>query len=82
MTLKQTIDDYKKQMADKVPPEAAEVMHRATEELQATIPNRKIPSVGDPLLPFSLPNSKGDMVSSATLRQSGPLVITFFRGMW
>ena len=82
MTLKQTNEDYKKQMASKVPPEVFEVMHRATEKLQATIPDRPIPAVGNPLPPFSLADSKGNMVSSATLLESGPLVMTFFRGAW
>ncbi|MEL7029388.1 MAG: peroxiredoxin-like family protein, partial [Pseudomonadota bacterium] len=38
--------------------------------------------VGDVLPAFSLPNQDGAAVSSAALLEKGPLVVSFFRGVW
>ena len=82
MTLKEKIDDYKKQSAGKASPEMVEIMQRSTAELQATVPERALPQVGAKLPEFSLLDSSGNKVTSAELLKSGPLVMTFFRGMW
>ena len=82
MTLKEKIDDYKKQSAGKASPEMVAVMQRSTADLQATVPERDLPQVGDALPEFSLLDSSGNKVTSADLLKSGPLVMTFFRGMW
>lgn len=82
MTLKEKIDQYKQQSAGKASPDMVAIMQRSTADLQATIADRPIPSVGDTLPEFSLPDSSGNNVTSTDLLQSGPLVISFFRGMW
>lgn len=82
MTLKEKIDQYKQQMAGKVAPEMVAVMQRSTADLQATVSTRNIPTVGSTLPEFTLPDSNGNAVSSTSLLASGPLVVTFFRGMW
>jgi peroxiredoxin len=40
------------------------------------------PREGDELIPFMLPDSVGQVVSSDTLLAKGPLVISFNRGSW
>lgn len=82
MTLKEKIDSYKQQSAGKASPEMVAIMKRSTAELQATVPTRNIPKVGSTLPEFNLLDSKGNEVSSKALLKSGPLVVTFFRGMW
>ncbi len=82
MTLKETIDQYKQQSAGKASPEMIAIMQRSTGELQASVEQRSIPAIGDTLPTFALPDSSGNEVSSAKLLESGPLVVTFFRGMW
>jgi peroxiredoxin len=37
---------------------------------------------GDPMPPFLLPNTAGQLVDSATLLSRGPLIVTFYRGGW
>jgi len=37
---------------------------------------------GAPMPGFLLPNAEGQLLSSAELLESGPLVVTFFRGEW
>ncbi len=82
MTLKEKIAEYKQQSAGKASPDMVAIMQRSTAELQATVASRAIPAVGDKLPSFTLPDSQGNMVSSDELLQSGPLVVSFFRGMW
>jgi len=38
--------------------------------------------VGAPIPEFTLPNARGEKVSSADLHSRGPLVMTFYRGVW
>ena len=38
--------------------------------------------VGDGIPVFSLPNTSGVSVSSTALLEAGPLIITFYRGIW
>src|SRR5262249_31077302 len=38
--------------------------------------------VGDEIPVFSLPNTSGVSVSSTALLEPGPLIITFYRGIW
>ncbi len=67
---------------DKVSPEMIGIIHRATEELgKSGIADRAI-NVGDRAPDFSLPNAEGNSVSSKDLLTKGPLVVTFYRGVW
>jgi len=38
--------------------------------------------VGDPLPDFLLPNAEGQLISSTQLLAGGPLVLSFYRGVW
>lgn len=82
MTLREKIAEYKKQSAGKASPEMVAIMQRSTADLQASVSSRVIPAVGESLPAFLLADSNGNDVSSAKLLESGPLVVTFFRGMW
>ena len=64
----------------KVPAEVLQVMHRANADLrgQADAAVAK----GTTLPAFTLPDQNGDHVSSADLLAKGPLVVSFFRGLW
>lgn len=42
----------------------------------------EVPRLGEIAPPFMLPDDKGNIVSSHTLLQRGPLIISFFRGDW
>jgi len=81
-TLKQRLDRIRESFSEKAPDEAKAVMHRATEELGASGILDRIPSVGDTLAPFELPDTEDNVVSSAELLAQGPLVLTFYRGLW
>jgi peroxiredoxin len=42
----------------------------------------RVIKVGAPIPEFTLPNARGEKVSSADLHSRGPLVMTFYRGVW
>ena len=57
-------------------------MHRATAELIASGAAEKALKVGDTAPAFALKDPDGNLVSSQELLAAGPLVITFYRGVW
>jgi thiol-disulfide isomerase/thioredoxin len=59
-----------------------QLMDRATAELDAQRLADHVPSVGDPAPMFTLPNATGRAVSLGQLLASGPVVLTFYRGLW
>ena len=65
-----------------VPPVVIETMHRATAELIASGAAAKALKAGDKAPAFTLNNPDGQPVSSADLLAGGPLVVSFYRGVW
>lgn len=59
-----------------------EPMHRATDELIASRAAERALKVGDVAPVFTLKDADGRPVSSADLLSKGPLVVTFYRGIW
>ncbi len=82
MSLYERLDRIRSGFEAKAPPEALAVMHRATADLQGSGILDRIPKAGAPLPPFSLPDIEGTPVSSTGLLAGGPLVVTFYRGVW
>ena len=39
-------------------------------------------AAGNDAVDFTLPNARGEQVSSEALRQQGPIVVSFYRGGW
>jgi peroxiredoxin len=62
--------------------EALDTMHRATAELIASAQAQRALKAGDRMPEFTLHDSDGKAVSSRELLASGPLVISFYRGVW
>ncbi|HEY1436122.1 MAG TPA: redoxin domain-containing protein, partial [Casimicrobiaceae bacterium] len=59
-----------------------ELMHRATDELIASGAARRALKAGDRAPEFVLQDADGREVSSRDLLAKGPLVVTFYRGVW
>jgi peroxiredoxin len=57
-------------------------MHRATAELIAGGQAGRARKAGDPAPEFTLSDPEGKPVSSRDLLAKGPLVISFYRGVW
>lgn len=81
-TLQDRLDRIKSRFQETAPPSAAAVMARATEELRASGILDGLPKVGDALPSFELFDTEGDRVRSDELLALGPLVVTFYRGVW
>ncbi|TXM73798.1 AhpC/TSA family protein [Methylobacterium sp. WL12] len=87
MTLQSKLDAFKADFeAGKppynVPPSVILTMHRATAELIASGAATRALKAGDRAPTFTLADPEGQLVSSATLLERGPLVISFYRGVW
>jgi hypothetical protein len=63
-------------------PEALAIMHRATDDLRHSDIMERVLTIGDHAPEFALPNAHGQIVSSAKLLKKGPLVVSFYRGVW
>lgn len=87
MTLQSKLDAFKADFeAGKppynVPPSVIETMHRATSELIASGAAALALKAGDKAPAFALKDPDGNSVSSAELLVAGPLVVSFYRGVW
>ena len=87
MSLQARLDAFKADFeAGKPPynvsPSVVETMHRATAELIASGAARLAKNVGDKAPSFTLKDPDGNVVSSDELLKKGPLVVSFYRGVW
>lgn len=82
MALQDRLDAYKAGFLEKVPPEKAALMQRATQELQQSGLADRALKTGDRLPDFDLPDPEGKIVRSADLLARGPLVLCIYRGVW
>jgi hypothetical protein len=82
MKLQEKLNAMKKESIATRPPEVVEVLLGEVEKLvQSGIADKAIKS-GETLPEFTLPDEKGDLVSSKNLLAKGPLAISFYRGIW
>ncbi|MFP6711536.1 MAG: hypothetical protein VB913_07600 [Rhodospirillales bacterium] len=82
MSLEEGLAKLREASAGKIPEEIRTKMGAATQALRESGIMDGIIKVGDTLPAFNLPNSKGEMVSSADLLAKGNLVVTIYRGHW
>lgn len=83
MGLQEKLDAFKANFEGKVaPPHVVEVLHRTTARLIATRQAERTLKAADQAPEFTLPDAAGRPVSSTELLKRGPLVITFYRGVW
>jgi peroxiredoxin len=62
--------------------QALGTMHRSTDELVAGAQARRARKAGDVMPEFKLLDPDGQSVSSSELVTKGPLVLSFYRGVW
>lgn len=87
MSLQEQLDTFKAafeagQPPYNVPRAVVETMHRATAELIHSGAAQRALKAGDMMPAFTLDDAEGKPVSSADLLRQGPLVVTFYRGVW
>ena len=82
MKLQAKLDAFRKNFEKQVPPEALELMHRATDDLRSSGIMRRAVKVGDNAPDFTLRNTAGQEVSLSQLLLKGPVILSFYRGRW
>jgi len=82
MSLKENIDQFKSSFLPQVSEQIKESMRKAEEALKESNHAKRALAAGTDAVDFTLPNVKGEQVSSTTLRQQGPIVVSFYRGGW
>ncbi len=83
MTLQDKLDTLKTKFeTEMAPPEVVAVLHRAIDELIASGQAGRSLHAGDRAPAFTLPDPDGKPVSSQDLLAKGPIVLTFYRGVW
>ena len=65
-----------------VPRSVIETMHRATAELIESGAAGRAKKAGDVAPSFSLKDPEGNVINSADLLKRGPVVLSFYRGVW
>ena len=82
MSLQESLDKIKLRIESSLPKETVSIMHQATKDLENSGIGNSILKTGDKAPEFNLKNQDGKMVSSEELLKKGPLIITFYRGVW
>jgi len=80
--LQERLDAIGKGFEKEAPPEALEIMHRATRDLADAVAREPGLGIGDAAPTFRLPDQDGNSVDSAGLLARGPMVVALFRGHW
>lgn len=65
-----------------IPPEVHAIMQRATDELAASGATARVLGCGEEAPLFELQDAHGRIVRLADLRTAGPVVLSFYRGIW
>ena len=82
MSLEAKLAAIRAESAKKFPPEVKEAFARATQELRDSGIADEALNVGDKAPAIDLGNTASEFVSSSKLLENGPLVVTFYRGVW
>lgn len=65
-----------------LPPEQAELFERASRELAMSGIAGRVLKAGETAPEFTLPNPVGTPVNLGVMLARGPVVLTFYRGLW
>ena len=82
MSLQTKLDSMREQFESNVPPEALAVMHRAASDLSASGIMDGVLKAGERAPDFALTDQAGSLVRASALMTDGPLVVSFYRGVW
>ncbi len=82
MPLQDKLDEIKANFKKQAPADVIATMEKATQELIDSGQHLNAPKVGETFPDFALPNQNGEIVKLADLLAKGPVVVSFFRGLW
>ena len=81
-TLSQQLDEYLAGWMQRVPADRRAAMERHIAHLAETGIGRNAKQVGDQAPDIVLPDASGRTFDVAKLRETGPVIVTFYRGGW
>ncbi len=82
MSFQDTLEQLRARIEGNLPPSSLRIMHDATAALKATGIERGVLGVGQVAPDFALPNAEGELRRPGDALLRGPLVLTFYRGVW
>ncbi len=82
MSLKNNIAAFKSEFLPQIPEQLRNTMDKAQQALKDSRIAERALAAGNDAVDFTLPNARGEQVSSEALRQQGPIVVSFYRGGW
>lgn len=82
MGLTEEINDLKQQLGKDIPREILEEIGQFIQGLVGTGIEKTSRQAGDKVPSFNLPNVSGKMVSPGDILAKGPMVLSFYRGVW
>jgi hypothetical protein len=82
MTLQEKLQQFKQGVLAELSDADVALMDNATRELAQAGLVQRAKQAGEPAPLFSLPNTSGEIINLADLLTRGPVVITFYRGVW
>ena len=82
MDLTAQLNDLKQQLGREIPREILTEIGQFVQGLAQTGIEKTSCQAGDRIPSFSLPNVSGGIVSSAEILSRGPMVLSFYRGVW
>jgi hypothetical protein len=82
MGLQDKLNRMKESTKAKVPQEALEIIHRATEDLKNSGILNRVVKVGQKAPDFTLTNTENHAVNLYTLLTESPVLLVWYRGKW
>jgi peroxiredoxin len=82
MSLRQDIDAFTSEAAKQLPSELLAGVQRSIDDVRKSGIVARALGIGDLVPDFTLPNAQGRPVALADLLRRGPLIISFYRGVW
>ena len=82
MGLTELLNDLKQQLGQEIPREVLIEIGQFVKELAKSGIEKTSCQTGDKVPFFSLPNVSGEKVTSEDILFRGPMVLSFYRGIW
>jgi peroxiredoxin len=82
VTLKQDIDAFVAEIAGRLPPALLIDLQKSIDDVRASNIADRALAEGDIAPDFTLPNAFGQPIALADLLRRGPLIVSFYRGIW
>jgi hypothetical protein len=82
MGLTEQLNDLKQQLGQEIPKEILMEIGQFVQGLVESGIEKTSCQAGNKIPPFTLPNVSGNMVSSGDVLARGPMVLSFYRGIW